>query len=263
MASFKPPKPYRLSKVETITSFENWKQNQIYNLRLDPNFGPFMAKYTSWKKDSTKNRNRGFEDDTAGDNKKTAAEKMGLLTLMLDQIASWCPYVSRTFIVKQSTSLSNVWQKIREHYGFLSSGAQFLDLSLIKMEADDRPEDLYQRLFMFIEDNLVKAECLKHNDEVLEENEDMSPTVENTITWLWLHLLNPGLPQVVKKHYSSQLRNKTLASMKTEISQSIPAMLDELVSAEESKAFRSTNSFKSNNRNSYKKQFSGQYSDMK
>lgn len=184
MASFKPPKPYKLSKVETIVSFEQWKFNQIYNLQMDPNFGPFIANNTEWKKQSAANVNRGLLDDTQGDNKKSAAEKCNILNLMLDQIASWSPFISRTMIVKQSVSLKDVWQKIREHYGFLSSGAQFLDLSLVKQDPDDGPEDLYQKLFMFFENNLVKANDLKHNGDILDADEEITPTIENAITWL-------------------------------------------------------------------------------
>ena len=107
-------------------------------------------------------------DDPDGANKKTAAQKVISLNLMLEQISSWCPYIARTFIVKNSTSLSDVWRIIREHYDFLSSGSQFLDLSLVKMESHERAEDLYQKLFIFFEDNLVKGNDLLHNVVGLE-----------------------------------------------------------------------------------------------
>ena len=256
MSSFKPPKPYKLSKVETIVSFEQWKFNQIYNLQMDPNFGPFIANNKEWKKSSSANPTRGLIDDTQGENKKTAAEKCNILNLMLDQIASWCPFISRTMIVKQSTSINDVWQKIREHYGFLSSGAQFLDLSLVQQDPDDGPEDLYQKLYMFFENNLVKANDLKHNGDVLDADEELTPTMENAITWFWLHLLHPGLPQLVKIKYGAELRNKTLASIKTEISQSVSSLLDDLSSKDESRACRSNSVNKSRykSRNSYRQQ---------
>ena len=106
--TYKPPKPYKLSKTETIASFESWKHNQLYNLQADPVFKAFMASTTTWQKKGV--ANRGLTADADG---KTAAEKCQTLNLMLDQIANWCPYISRTFLVKQSTSLNDVWQKIR------------------------------------------------------------------------------------------------------------------------------------------------------
>lgn len=221
MASFKPPKPYRLEQSGvTRTQFEAWKHNILYNLQMDKNFAPFLANNIIWKKQSAGSPNRGLLSDTEGDDRKTAAQKVLALNLMLEQISSWCPYIARTFIVKQSTSLNDVWRKIREHYDFLSTGAQFLDLSLIKMDSHERAEDLYQKLFIFFEDNLVKGNDLQHNGETLDVDEEMTPTVENVITWYWLHVLHPGLPQLVKQRYGTELRNKTVGSLKTEISQS-------------------------------------------
>ena len=156
MTTFKPPKSYKLSKVETLASFEAWKHNQIYNLQADPAFQPFTLSTASWQKKSA--ANRGLTNDAAGTvNGKTAEQKCVTLNLMLDQIANWCPYISRTFLVKQCTSLNDVWKSIREHYGFLCTGGHFLDISTIKLQPDERPEDLYQRIYMFFEDNLISA----------------------------------------------------------------------------------------------------------
>ena len=238
MTTFKPPKPYKLSKTETIASFEAWKHNQLYNLMADPVFKDLMASTTSWSKKGV--ANRGLVADTAAGG-KTAEAKCQTLNLMLDQIANWCPFISRTFLVKQSTSLNDVWQKIREHYGFLSTGGHFLDISAIHLEPDERPEDLYQRIYMFFEDNLITANSLSHNGAQLTTDEEMSPTLENTITWLWLKLLNPALPQLVKQRYGADLQNKSLASLKSEISQAMTSLLDEVASSEESRVFRTGN----------------------
>ena len=246
MTTFKPPKPYKLSKTETIASFETWKHNQLYNIQADPVFKAFLAKTTTWQVKSV--AHRGFTDDAADvTDRKTAQEKCQTLTLLLDQIANYCPYISRTFLVNKSTSLNDVWKTIREHYGFLSTGGHFLDIAAIHLDPDERPEDLYQRLYMFFEDNLVSANSLTHNGAVLTSDEEMTPTLENTITWLWLKLLNPNLPQLVKQRYGPELRNKTLASLKSEISQALSSLLDELATAEESKVFRTGAGYRQSN----------------
>ena len=103
MTTFKPPKPYKLSKVETLASFESWKHNQLYNLKADPVFKEFLAANKTWQKKGV--ANRGLTAD-AGDNGKSAEDKCETLNFMLDQIANWCPFISRTFLVKQCTSLS-------------------------------------------------------------------------------------------------------------------------------------------------------------
>ena len=157
---------------------------------------------------------------------------------MLGQIANFCPVISRNAIVKGSTSLNDIWQQNWQHFGFQSSGAHFLELSEIKLEPNERPEDLFQRLSAFIDDNLLSSsgDLMHHDEHVIDEN--MTPTLENTIVVLWLQLINPGLPQLVKQKYGAELRNKTIASIKPEISQALRSLLDELRSIEDTKKFR-------------------------
>ena len=47
-----------------------------------------------------------------------------------------------------------------------------------------------------------------------------------------------GLPLLVKQKYGSELRNKSLASLKPEISQALASLLEELRSIEDTKAMR-------------------------
>ncbi len=37
------PKQWFLTKVETVNSFENWRQNLVYTLSLDTEFVPFLV----------------------------------------------------------------------------------------------------------------------------------------------------------------------------------------------------------------------------
>ena len=71
-----------------------------------------------------------FANDGAGvdaADRKTAAEKVSSLELMLGQIANFCTVILRNMIVKNSTSLKDIWQLIRLHFGFQSTGSHFLD----------------------------------------------------------------------------------------------------------------------------------------
>ena len=78
----------------------------------------------------------------------------------MGQVANYCPVISRNALVRNSTSLNTIWRTIRAHFGFQSTGAHFLDFNYIHLESDERPEDLYQRLVSFIEDNLLKDSLL-------------------------------------------------------------------------------------------------------
>ena len=93
------------------------------------------------------------------ESRKTAAQKVSQIELMLGQRANYCPVISCNTTVRNSTSIENIWQSICTHYGFQSTGGHFLDLAEIKVEHGERPEDLYQRLMAFVEDNLFSTSC--------------------------------------------------------------------------------------------------------
>ena len=57
------------------------------------------------------------------------------------------------------------------------------------------------------------------------EEEEISPTLENFITLHWLRLLHPDLPALVKQKYGPELRSRTLASIKPEISQALDSLM--------------------------------------
>ena len=112
MNSNRSPKQWSLTKNETITTFEAWRQNLQYSLSLDANFVPFLADNFTWLKKSSTAPNRGLEpdgDDVPTTRRRTAFQKNLHLDLMLGQIANFCTVISRSSIVNNSTSISSVW----------------------------------------------------------------------------------------------------------------------------------------------------------
>ena len=63
MNSNRAPKQWSLTKNETITTFEAWRQNLQYFLSLDANFAPFLADNFTWLKKSPPAPYRGLEPD--------------------------------------------------------------------------------------------------------------------------------------------------------------------------------------------------------
>ena len=63
MASSRAPKQWALGKVETVTTFNAWKDNLVYILSLETKFAPFLVNSYTWQKYSTADVNRGFTDD--------------------------------------------------------------------------------------------------------------------------------------------------------------------------------------------------------
>ena len=145
MASNRAPKQWSLSKDETINSFEALRQKLLYIfiiLSLDPNFAHFLLEETTWQRKTTNQPTRGFAgdcEDAPQANRRTAAQKVTHLELMLGQIANFCPVVARNTIVKNSTSMQSIWQAIRAHFGFQATGARFLDFNNLHLEPGERP----------------------------------------------------------------------------------------------------------------------------
>ena len=125
--SNKAPKQWSLGKSETLNSFNAWKENLTYVLSLDSNFTPYLT--ATWQKWTTANPNRGFTNDgdevTDAAARKTKEQKVAQLNLMLGQVANFATIISRNQIVKETVSLNDVWSKIREHYGFHTTGPNF------------------------------------------------------------------------------------------------------------------------------------------
>ena len=180
-STHRAPKQWCLPKTETVTTFENWKQNLQYTLSLDQNFSLFLVDGSKWK------------------------------------------------------MTSHPWQRLKGRR--LSKKSDFSD---IKLEPDERPEDLFQRLMAFVEDNLLAVNGgIAHHLENPKEDEELSPSLENFVVLQWLSLVNKNLPRLVKQRYDTELRSKTLASIKAEISQTLPSLLDELQNSEDARVMRS------------------------
>jgi hypothetical protein len=95
-------------------------------------------------------------------------------------------------------------------------------------------------LCAFTEDNLLKRNGnITHHGEDPEEDEDLSPSLENFIVLTWLRLIHKDLPRMVKQRYGTELRSQTLASIKPEISQALTSLLDEVRTSEEVRVMRS------------------------
>uniref|UniRef100_A0A6A7G5Q4 Retrovirus-related Pol polyprotein from transposon opus n=1 Tax=Hirondellea gigas TaxID=1518452 RepID=A0A6A7G5Q4_9CRUS len=144
-SSVRAPKQWCLSRVETVTSFENWRQNIQYVLSLYSKFSPFLVDDFKWEKKTKRDPTRGLEYDPSSVPEVrhyTAQQKVATLELMLGQVANYCPVISRNTIVRNSTSIDQIWQCIRLHYGFQSTGAHFVGLADMKLEVGELTEDL-------------------------------------------------------------------------------------------------------------------------
>ena len=79
---------------------------------------------------------------------------------------------------------------------------------------------------------------ISHHGEKADTDEEVSPTVENMIVLMWLQAIHPNLPKLVKQRYGTELRCRTLASVKPEISLAMDSLLEELQCSEDMKIMR-------------------------
>ncbi|CAC5394099.1 unnamed protein product [Mytilus coruscus] len=154
---------------------------------------------------------------------KTREQNVSVLELMLGQIAKYCPIISRNTIVKNSTSINNIWQTVRPHYGFQITGAHFVDFDAIHYDPDSL---------------LRKDMGITRHDEDIEDDKELSPTLENLLILTWLRLIHPELPKLIKQRYGTELRARTPASIKPEISQALESLLVKLRTTEDAKSIR-------------------------
>ena len=154
-------KKKKKKKNEAVKSFESWKQNLLFTLQLELSFAPFSVEGTTCEPDSEDKNCHVFTDDAdpIPENRRlTAQQKLDNLELILGQIAHYVGVISRNSVM-HCTSISEIWQEIRLHFGFQSTGAHFLNFAEFKLDHNERPEDLYQRMLAFLENNLLQSDA--------------------------------------------------------------------------------------------------------
>lgn len=232
------PKVVPLAETETLSSIERWRQNVLYLLRLNEEFRPFMGDSVVFGKKSRSHPCRGFTDDTKTEKNEadedvvtvtvSKEDKCFTVDLMLDQIANFAPLIPRNDITRDSGSLKEVWSKIRLYHNLEKSGALMNDCFNIQRKEDESPQALFARLKQCFDDNLLSAGGLRHVDGPLDEDEEMSPSLMNTVILLWLQLLHPKLRNAVTQRFSTQLRDSTFSALFPEISRSVNSLLEDL-----------------------------------
>ena len=131
----------------------------MFHISLDSKAARFLSDLSTW----TSAANRGFTDDDANytdaNTKMTATQKSALLTTILGSVACYAPVLSPGFIKQKATSLSCIWDRLKAYYGFRRMGSRITELMEIKMHSEESREALYERLYAFLEDYLLRVAC--------------------------------------------------------------------------------------------------------
>ncbi|PFX16773.1 hypothetical protein AWC38_SpisGene18921 [Stylophora pistillata] len=95
----------------------------------------------------------------------------------------------------------------------------------------------------FVENNLLVAYGpIIHHGETVTSNKGLSLSLENLVILTWLRLVHSDLPTLVKQRHGTELRSRTLASLKPEISQALDSLPEQIRSAADSKILRASTS---------------------
>lgn len=117
----KAPKQWCLSKTETVNSLENGNityftryplalvLHRIYHMTLNVR--------RSQKPTQIEIPRTTTNDQVPERKRQTVQQKPNSLDLMLGQIENYCPVISHNVIVN-SSSLEQIWQILRLHFGF-------------------------------------------------------------------------------------------------------------------------------------------------
>lgn len=222
--------PRRLNEDEDFTSYNAWKTSLIYTLRKDQRFVRFVDGEV-WKVISDEvNDQRGLSnDESTRSNPLSAATKVAHLQDFLAVFCQFVPHFLSAKIVNSSTGIDSIWKIIREYYSIQQSECSFMKYSTIRREPEERPMRLYYRLLSHINDSLLtKDSTLKYNDVEYGKNEVMSPTLERLVVLRWLELLEPGLPAMVQRYFSHELRTRTLKDLQPQICDALDDLLAQL-----------------------------------
>ena len=228
---------------ETIASLAAWQSTVMYGLRQNPEFKEYLKEGFVFGKKTKASPSRELDDIyekqdvevKVGEIKKVLVkikskeERAEVVDLILDQICNYCvDVIPRNDLARDCASLNEVWQKIRMQYNKQRTGSLLNDTWNIRRELDETPQALYSRIKQLYDDNLIPAGSLEHVDGQLNEDEEMSPTLLNTVILHWLQILHPELRNLVTQRFVTQLRNRTYAAIFPEISRSINTLLEEL-----------------------------------
>ena len=199
-------KHWKLTTEENLGSIEQWRVNLMYGLHSEPAFAEFIRPDDTWEKLSV-HATRGLQDDAPdndGNIAWTAAFKNNRLEIMLGMIAGLVPTLNTSRIVRYSTSLANIFKAIHLHYQISKNGALFLDFADMKMEPNEKAEDLYICLLTFVESNLLTVGCgVQTEDGAVAADENITLSLDSIIVITWLKLIDPELPKLVKQRYGT------------------------------------------------------------
>ena len=249
--SLKVTRPNRLTNDETLTSFEDWRNNTVFYLTQDKDFANLLKETTKWTKSSDADPNRGL----------ASSSERQILDRFLGLIAGLAPPLLYHEIIEDTTCITDIYRLLRNYYSFSPSEGTFIKYYSIRRDVVngtlERPLHLYLRMKQYIRDNLLLSSGkIEHDGKIPTTNESLSPTTERLIVLRWLEVLHPQLPQHVHNVFSQDLQGKSLKDLQPRICEQIDDLLRQVADKSENENLSASYSRFSKNSNFQRTQFS-------
>ena len=222
MSSIKIYPPQQLpNEGVTDVQFSIWREELEVYLECEDKFRKFLpgGTYDTWKAaEENEKRITVFKPpDTA--------EKLPDIRRDLRQfIVIVAKYIHQDYynpIVRHSTSLQWIFQRIREDFDIQQQGIHFLNLldQSYDITGQTTPIGFYNQYRSIIIGNLAKQGTkIEWKNEVLKEDEKLTASHEDLILLNVLMLIHPKLPNYIREHYAHRMgEGKRIMDFKTEI----------------------------------------------
>ena len=139
-------------------------------------------------------------------------------------------------VVRHSTSLEWIYNTIRSDYDIQTKGIHLLNIVDLKYDAKSQtPVAFYNEYRSIIVNNLARrGDIIKYkNNEGLQQDEKMSPMVEDMILLNVIREIDERLPTFIKKHYNHKIReNERIMDFKADILVNLSSFIDEIENGE-------------------------------
>ncbi len=234
MPSLKIYPPNQLpEKGVTNQLFEVWTHELEVYVGQDERMAVFLprGRYSTWEAYDT-NPDR-IAAVLGGDAAAQLPIRRRELATFLSIVGKACDIQHYNVIVRHSTSLEWIYNKLREDYDIQQKGIHFFNLFDLKYQPGEPAVGFYNKYR-----NLVAANLGRNGDVIawqgdaeLAADERLSPTFEDMILANVLGLIDHRLPNHIKEHYHHLIgRRKRLMDFKTDILVKIPTFLAEIES---------------------------------
>jgi hypothetical protein len=213
--------------------YATWSAKQHGGRRIaalveeDTDYDKLLKEYTERKKEK-----QTYEADKL----ELTLLRNSQLTRFITLIAVLCYYTEQDDIDQSSTSMEWIIKYLQQHYNLESRGAHFLDIAALVYKKGTPHQTFYKQFRAGFLDKLRKKgeKLLYKNEEVLQEDKKMTPTLEASIILWALERIDPRLPVKVQKNYGHQMVGQTcLVTLQPTIFQNVKAMIQELDEAEQ------------------------------